>query len=400
MKRVGLITMHRVVNCGSQLQTYALFKIVESLGYHCEVIDYHYPSVYHYSRRTSCSEVRSFKGLVKLLFAHVGLLKFVQFFTLWIKERRTRQKMEIGWNGVRLTQKYDLKTIRRSPPDFDIYLVGSDQVWNPNYIVGDYSYLLEFAPDDKLKIAYSSSFGIKQLPDSERVPYARCLSRFDAIGTREPSGVEILNALGINDGVAVLDPTMLLSKSEWELYATSRRLHRGKYIFCYILSYVFKTCPWIIRYTKDVARILDSDIVFYGGGEPDCIDAAKAAGFIVLDDYIVPQDMVRYYLDAEYIIANGFHGTAFAITLDKHYTIVTNPNITDDDRVVSLLKRTGCESRAVKCGEMNYNISKDWLVNDRPERGHFNRLKAKSIDFLSSSLSGTIYSCSFGAAND
>ena len=400
MKRVGLITMHRVVNCGSQLQTYALSKIVESLGYHCDVIDYQYPSLYHYRQRASCCDWRSLKGLVKLILLHVGLLKVAQFISLKRSEWRMLPKMKLGWEGVRLTRKFDMQTIKHDPPTFDIYLVGSDQVWNPNYIIGDYTYLLDFAPDCKRRIAYSSSFGIKELPESERKSYARLLSRFDAIGTREPSGVKILDSLGVRAGVAVLDPTMLMSIPQWEEYSTKRRLYHKKYVFCYILSYVFKSTPWVIKYAKEVAEALDCEVVFYGGGEYDCIADAKAAGFVVLEAYITPQNLVRYYLDAEYIVANGFHGTAFSITLDKHYTIVTNPNYSDDDRVMSLLERTECVSRSVKCGAADYDVSREWLIGERPARESFERLKAKSMEFLSCALAGASYPGTFLGAYD
>ena len=396
MKTVGIITMHRVVNCGSQLQAYALAKIVDTFGYQCTIIDYLYPDLYHYSRRMGHGNLHSMKGAVKVLMSHIGLLKVLQYINLKKSEWRLMSKMRVGWEGLRLTRKFDVKSIKRMPPLFDVYLVGSDQVWHPGCIVGDYTYLLDFAPEGKRKIAYSASFGVKKLPESEKSPYGKLLAQFNAIGVREPSGVQILDSIGVKGGVAVLDPTMLLAQQEWELYSTKNRLHGARYVFCYILSYVFKSSPWIIRYAQDVAASLGCDVVFYGGGERDCIPDAEAGGVRVLKNYITPQDMVRYYLDAEYVIANGFHGTAFAITLDKHCTIVTNPNPSDDDRVVSLLERTGYGTRAVKCGATDYNVSTDWLMGRHPERDRFERLQAKSIEFLKCALSGEKYPRTFG----
>lgn len=396
MKTVGIITMHRVVNCGSQLQTYALSKVVQALGYECEVVDYQYPALYHYSRRMDQGNWHSMKGAIKLILSYVGVLKLFQYINLKKSEWRLMPKMRSGWCGLRLTRKFDIINIRQNPPSFDIYLVGSDQVWHPGCIVGDYTYLLDFVPDGKRKIAYSASFGVKKLPENEKESYARLLHRFNAIGVREPSGIKILDNIGVKGSVAVLDPSMLLSRRDWETYSTKNRLHSGRYLFCYILSYVFKSSPWVIKYAKDVAASLGCDVVFYGGGERDCIPDAEAAGFTVLKDYITPQDMVRYYLDAEYVIANGFHGTAFAITLGKYCSIVTNHNISDDDRVVSLLERTGYGSRAVKCNVTEYDVSKEWLMGASPVRDHFEKLKSKSIEFLKCALSGEKYTGTYG----
>ena len=400
MKTVGLITMHRVVNCGSQLQTYALYSLVSSFGYEAYVIDYLYPDVFHYKKKSDIGSLHSAKGVLKRLFHCFGLLTVAQRINLGWFQLTSSRKIRCGWKGLRLTKRYGMKSIKINPPVFDIYLVGSDQVWNPNCIVGDYTYLLDWAPESQPKVAYSSSFGVNRLPECNWPIYRNLLKRFNAIGIREPSGVSILDSLGIRNGVAVLDPVMLLTREQWVSYATTKRLHKQKYIFCYILSYVFKSNPWIVKYAKDVASTLDCEVVFYGGGEPDCMADANAAGFRVLKDYIVPQDLVRYYLDAEYIIANGFHGTAFAITLNKSYSIVTNPYPSEDDRVVSLLERTGCESRAVKCGVTNYNTDKDWLVDMAPERSRFDRLRAKSMEFLSCALTGRTYPGTFGAACD
>ena len=384
--RVGLITMHRVVNCGSQLQTIALYKIVSELGFSCVVIDYEYPALFHYSKRMGTGNWCSLKGIIKRVLFRLGLLKPVQWINMKRFELKQHTKMVKGWQGLRFTKMYNRRSIKRRPPVFDVYLVGSDQVWNPHCMVGDYTYLLDFPPAGKRKVAYSSSFGVKSLPEDEVKRYKELLSKFDAIGTRESSGVDIIEAMGINGAVAVLDPTMLLSRKEWEEYATNRRLHKGRYIFCYILSYVFKSTPWIIHYIKRVAEVLYCDVVFYGGGEQDCIPEAKAAGFHIISNYITPQDMVRY--------------SAFAIVLDKQCTIVTNPNPTNDDRVVSLLNRTGYIPRAIKCGEEDCNLSKEWLVGRSIDRAKFERLQKKSMEFLKCALMGEVYPATYGQARD
>ena len=386
-KNVGLLTMHRVVNCGSQLQTYALQKTVENLGYACEVIDYKYPDIYHYHQKMGTGDFSTIKGVMKKLMYCLGLLRFAQALNIRLFNLRTGAKLRCGFKGVNLTRPYTINSIKRTPPKYDIFLSGSDQVWNPGCIVGDYTFLFDFVRDGSRKIAYSSSFGLKALPDEVKADYKRLLKEFGAIGVRETSGVEIVKDLTGQDAVAVLDPTMLLSVAQWEGYATQTRLNERRYIFCYVLSYVFKSTPWIMGYATRIAELLGCEVVFYGGGERDCLADARAAGFKVIDRYISPQEFIRYYLDAEYVIATGFHGTAFSITLGKNFSVVANPHPTNDDRVMSLVRRLGLEERSITCGEDYSWLDTKWLKRGVPKaEKEFERQKRLSLDFLKGAL--------------
>lgn len=389
IKRVGLLTMHRVVNCGSQLQTYALYKKICDLGYGCEVIDYEYPALYHYSRKMGVGDRCTLKGMFKRLLSICRLLRVVQRISIWRYNRSVSEQVRVGMRGIKLSRHFDIRSVRRNPPQYDIYLTGSDQVWNPGCIVGDWNFLLAFVPIGAKKIAYSSSFGVNALPKEVEPVYAKWLAKFDAIGVREPSGVEIVRGLTGKDAFAVLDPTMLLTKKEWNEYASERRLFPKAYLFLYVLSYVFKASPWIMGYARKIADILGCEVVFYGGGEPDCIEDARAFGFHVLPRYISPQDFLRYYIDAEFIVATGFHGTAFAITLEKEFSIVTNPLPTKDDRVSSLLVRLGLDSHAIACGSKYDCLMREDLFRlNKDSRDEFHRQLRESHQFLKKALAG------------
>lgn len=387
-RSVGLLTMHRVTNCGSQLQAYALQRVVNALGYDCKVIDYEYPSLFHYSRKMDKGNLKSVKGVIKKILNALGLLRLVQGVNIWRFNLQVRRQMREGFQGVKLTRAYNISSIKRHPPRFDIYLIGSDQVWNPDCIVGDYTFLLDFAPECVGRVAYSASFGVRELPREYNDEYAGLLRRFSAIGVRESSGAEIVRRLTGQDAVPVLDPTMLLTADDWKRYAAPWVDAKRKYVFCYVLSYVFKASPWIMGYARRVADMLGCEVVFYGGGESDCIEDARKAGFEVLEQYIAPQRLVRYYLDAEYVIATGFHGTALAITLGKALSIVVNPNPTLDDRVVSLANRMGLESRCVVCGADYEKLDLSWLRErcDIDEDCKLAAARADSLAFLRRAL--------------
>ena len=119
MKRVGIVTMHKVVNYGSALQAWATQEVIRRLGYDVLIIDYVYPNAFHIKdkKRNIARSVLQW------------CLHFCQGFP-WEKKRKHFEKF---WNdNFNLTQTYPcVESIYNNPPDFDVYVAGSDQIWNP-----------------------------------------------------------------------------------------------------------------------------------------------------------------------------------------------------------------------------------------------------------------------------
>lgn len=198
-KSVGIITIQNA-NYGSTLQMFALYTIVNKLGYNCTIIDYQYPTKYHrqnsignenkYSQNILNPQVliRKIRNLYKRIIRSIIKKKYpsnnlTNVFNEFISQCHTT------------SISYDKDSIIKNPPLFDIYMTGSDQVWNPRYYHRDYSFLLNFTKDKQKRVSYASSFGTKQLIEAYKDDYSKLLKRYDFVSTRERSGVVLYEQL-------------------------------------------------------------------------------------------------------------------------------------------------------------------------------------------------------------
>jgi len=115
---------------------------------------------------------------------------------------------------------------------YDKFIVGSDQVWNYNNNGKDFAYFLDFVEENNKKISYSSSFGVKSIPNSLKDEYAKYLSQIKYLSTREEYGCRIIKELTGEKADLVLDPVFLLDKNKW-LSLIKKEKKKEKYIFCY-----------------------------------------------------------------------------------------------------------------------------------------------------------------------
>lgn len=385
MKTVGLLTLHRVMNCGSQLQTYATVKAVESLGYACTVIDYLYPSPYHVMH--SLGDENKYGGRlrsVKKILGWFGLLRLARCFTTWMKCRRAGVRFR-QFADVRITRPYSHARLRRNLPQFDIYLTGSDQTWNPRYLAKDFTYLLDFCGETANRVAYAASFGCNALPDWCKADYAKCLSRYSAISVRESSGVGIVRDLVGKVAADVLDPTFLLCREDWLPKASQRVPSDRRFIFCYILSYVFNPFSYVIDLVRKLASDLNAEVVFYTG---EVTDGLRASGFEIIDAHVrplPPDEFLEYFEKAEFVVTTSFHGTAFSANFKKNFYAILNPNATKDDRVRSFLSKVELESRGIEMGgdlSRLPSIETDYTVAGEKMK----TLRTRSMDYLEKAL--------------
>ena len=220
MKKIGLITIYHVPNYGSVLQTYATQVLLEKMGLECEIINYKYPNEWHHSLGRPRPTFRTFLGcLLGLTPAHRKANKLIKFKKENFKFTRLYNSLD------------ELKSADWSK--FDVFAVGSDQVWKSHFTLGDSAFMLSFIPDDKHCISIASSFASKSIPEPFREKYKKYLSKFAAISVREQNGVDLIRKeLGIECTPQVLlDPTLLLSKDEWlTLIPRSSFKKKKKYI--------------------------------------------------------------------------------------------------------------------------------------------------------------------------
>ena len=368
MKKVGIITQHRVVNYGSMLQTYALQEKIEELGYKCEVIDY-YPERFTpvgMLKRIKTKSIKLEKSLALRTIARMVIIpsyfiRFKMFFDFLKKRINLSRKT---FHTLEELQSYNFK--------YDIFCTGSDQVWNYGWNEKiEYPYFLSFAPDKSPKISYASSFGKATLLDCEIDETKKLLSRYNHISVRELSGVDIINKLGIEGSTNVLDPTLLLTGNEWRKIA-SGKYKKDKYILVYNLNRNKK----IDNYAKTLAkktglkvRYISYQIhEFYKNGKMFC--NSKVEDFLSLID------------NAQYVITDSFHATAFSLIFNKEFVIVYPGKYST--RLQSILEILGLTNRVAK-DENDMSVIEN-IINYETVNAILNEERSRSIEWLRKAL--------------
>lgn len=367
--KVGIITMHKVINFGSALQAYALQKKIEDLACDVEIIDYKYPNFIHKDK------VSWFSGLVK------NIVHYINCAIVGFPNIRQAERYKRVWKEHFHLSHKSYKTedeLKKDCPTYDIYMTGSDQVWNSHFTKSDSSFLLEFAPTDKRKCAYSSSFAYDYIPVEYKYLFEKNLPFYEHISVREESGVGLVKNIIGKDVPVVCDPTLLLSKEEWATFAKGAKKYIKKpYILVYILTYSFDPFPEVDYIVNEIQRLTGLNVVHLDAGRRDYF---KPNSMVVKD--AGPKEFVDLFLNAEFIITTSFHGTVFSINFEKtFYSIIKTDN--PDSRISSVLKLTGLQERGIAANEKKINLDDvDYTMSSKK----LDQFRNLSVNYLKSCL--------------
>lgn len=328
MKKASLITMHRIYNYGSVLQSYATQRILEDAGLECEILDYISPFRAKKPLFLECPPKIENHKLKKALYYIAKIpsfaLKDITFGSFIQKYLKLSPKQYIT-NA----------DILRDPPKADIYITGSDQVWNSKYNHGvDPSYYLNYAQLGSRKIAFVASFGRNELSEEEAKAVKPMLEEYDSISVREDSAADILAKMGI-EGEVLIDPTLQIKKEDWIALA-SPRLVKQPYLLLFLL---YNEDNGASAYAKKVATDKGLKVVKLSW------ELKKPAGVDCLFTHRKPQDFLSLFANSEYVVTNSFHGVAFSINLNREFSFV--PRSEFNGRIESLLRLTGLENRKI-----------------------------------------------------
>lgn len=361
MKKISLLTIFDVANFGTFLQALATAVTIQSFGAKVEILHYERP----FKNTTLLKRNIIVRGMYYLYFWLRGLdgclflhrcRKFVAKYT-------------------QITRAYfSLEELRHNPPKADVYLTGSDQVWNTSHNQGlDEVFYLSFAPKDAKKVSYAASIGQNDIPDEYKDMTKKLLSNYDAISVRENSAVLILSELGLK-AVQVLDPTLLLDKKQWLKYA-SKRLVKEDYLLVYSVEpkEFDNKVSEIARCIADELNLKIVSVSNYGKEK-------HILGCDFYYDFALPQDFLSLMAHASFVVASSFHGTAFAINFNRPFLTVTPSAFSS--RIASLLTLTGLKGRQINDVE---DINKD-MIYENIDYEKVNSIlevdRKKSLDFI------------------
>lgn len=364
--KVDIITLHRITNFGSMLQTYATQTAVEKLGHQVEVIDF-VPDGITFKR--GCwpkNDVPVWKKLVKLI--PLFGVNVIQYYILgkFISKYIHTSKKRYGC----------YQDILDDVPKADAYLSGSDQVWNTqnNNPKDDLkAYYLGFAPKGKRRVAYAGSFGKNNFTEEESAVIREYIAKYDHVSVREDDGLKILEQHGVNNGVHVVDPTLLLNAEEWRAFA-NKKVPRPGYIFVYNLNrnQLLKDIAIAIAKKKNLRIINFADTFdFIKGAENRMFNSAL--------------DFINHIANADLVLTDSFHGTAFSVNFSRQFIVTKAPRY--NSRLESILRQIGLmDSRMIDSLEEGLKASEK-LIDYTEVNTVMDAARKQSYEYLKQALS-------------
>lgn len=365
--KVAVTTLHHVRNYGSLLQTYATQKTVEKLGHSCEIVDYIPRGLtLKYGILTIKSQGNIVKDIARksaaALFFSIQQATMIRFLK----------------KNVNLSNKTysTYKELECDPPIADVYVSGSDQIWNTqNYNLPDdvKGYYLQYVPQGKVKVAYASSIGKDEFSDEEKISVKEYLKDFKAISVREKSAVSMLEEIGVENAVHVLDPTLLLTKEEWLEFLGEHKKEKEPFIFVYNLNRNIHVKSFALKLAKEKGlKIINfSDTLDFMSGADNRI-------------HNTVYDFLYYLANAEYVVTDSFHGTAFSVNLGKQFVSFAAPRF--NSRLLSILELFDLQDRFLT--EFDGTVDAvDKEIDKEKVQNKLNDERERCLLFLKQSLS-------------
>lgn len=309
---IGIITFHCSNNYGAMLQAYGLKTFLRRNGKPADIVRYEpfYMTGRHWW--IPYAPIRGLKGRIW------GLFNMWNEFRIHLqtKEDFSRQLKNMNYFRYKYLvdkrQKRALSLAGLKRLKYKYYVVGSDQIWNPDITCGlRKAYFGAF--DNKWKkkvISYAASFGGAELAQRHDKEFAKLVRRLDAVSVREEAAVPYVERLYGKEVTAVLDPVFFLKKESWQKVERIPDRVKDR---SYILVYVTEPNEAMSDYAKKLSRETELPVIEVRAGQ-----LGTNAGFEV-DHTAGPAELLGYIHKAEYVVSNSFHAVAFSMIYEKQF---------------------------------------------------------------------------------
>lgn len=354
--KIAITTFHRAYNYGAVLQCYALYHSLKTLGHKCYVLDY-WPK-YFYNQYYVHGDFSLTHPPVKTWINHLRINK--------VLNKRNKGFEEFLENYLQLYPvDIDDGRISLKNNTFDLFITGSDQVWNDRCARFDRNYFLDFPSAKKSdRASYAASFGLKKISENLREEYKNRLSGFKAYSVRENDGKDILeDLLGITASVNC-DPTLLLSQHDWNDVASNDMDSSSPYVLVYYVTKTNKLQEQAYAYAKKngyklITLPCNMSIDVLTGKNDDSFDAE-------LHLNASPVEFLNLFKNASYVFTNSFHGTVFSLLYHKQFfSQIKLEGNKRNNRALNLLHQVGLTPDNFSSDAFNTNIDTDWDFVDR-----------------------------------
>ncbi|MBT3042066.1 MAG: polysaccharide pyruvyl transferase family protein [Candidatus Thiodiazotropha sp. (ex Codakia orbicularis)] len=376
--KIGILTQPLHNNYGGLLQAFALQVVLKRLGHEVWTVDF-----WKVDRK---KDLRFYPRIIKSIFIRaVQRYLLGRSVSVWVwptnsnNRKVTRHLRRFVEENIKTTSK-----INNSPQlsllkeyHFDAYVVGSDQVWRPEYSPNLLHYFLDFLSDDTMvkRISYAASFGVEdwEFTPEETVVCAGLAQKFDAISVREDSAIELCRKYLELPAVHVLDPTMLLDKDDYIALVNEDDIPEFN---AEIISYVLDATPEKKHIINAISEVIGVNACFVNNA------------ISRYHDNVFPPvtQWIRGYMDTDFVITDSFHGTVFSIIFNRPFIAIGNEE-RGLTRFVSLLKMFDLENRLLHSADQ---ITAE-LINEKIDWDRVNSIlsqkRQEALVFLTGSLS-------------
>lgn len=349
MARIGIVSIYDTGNVGNRLQNFALATVIRELGHDPVVIrNIAYPY--------ACDPALATEFGVPVLSAtaHLPRPRWVPNVLRGVPRALLRGVQERDARGVRRAVAVSLRRRALSQEsraeldlddriiaapgdadgladDYDVFIAGSDQVWNPGFRYGCPTDFLRFARPEQ-RVSYAASIGVSQLSAEMRAVFAVFLADFPRLSVREEAAAMLIDDVIGRRPAVTLDPTLLLTADHWSAMADRAPvLEDGPFMSSYLLY-------------RD------------GNGVFANIAERSAAAGLTHHDIIAPRRLTADHLglaaflrgirDAEYVVTDSFHATVFSLLFGTPVSVLGR-GTHQDARVRTLLNHIGMDPDSV-----------------------------------------------------
>lgn len=331
--KIGIITFHNVINYGATLQALALQESIRKKSQDVSIINYTPIDVF--------SAYKPFSLIKNKRYAKNSLKRAVKSVAsdarhFWFISKRNKTFNEFGKKYFNYSGEacQSLDKLKKSLPDYDVCFAGSDQIWNPDITYGfDSAYFLDFGKKNMVRASYAASIGRETFNSKEKQVLCEYLNEFDYISLRERTAQNLLNTLTDKPIEVVLDPTLLLNANDWRRLFSIQPQSK-EYIFVYTLY----PNPKLNLFVEKLSKLKNLPVVTINR-KP--VYSNEVERYPLAD----PCEFVSLIANAQYVVTNSFHGTAFSVNFSKNFITFTGER--RNSRITDLLKILGISERAV-----------------------------------------------------
>lgn len=340
-KKIGLVTYYGD-NYGACLQAYALQSSINSLGYICSIVEYNNILSQVEKENVVSKIIRVLKdGNIRHAISRYKTSKYITEANQHrhvLCEKFRQVNLNIAHNKCVSDKDFYL-----IPPEFDAYVCGSDQIWNPTFYGECHPiYYLDFVPKGKKRIAYAPSVGVSYIDQKYADDLTKYLNKFDNISVRETNSVKLLSQFTSKKIEWVLDPTLLLKEQDYVKLESNIRIPNKPYIFCYL----FGMEDNIDDIKRKIQSITDMPII--------SIPFVKRE--ILSDDIKImdagPSEFIHLIKNAALVLTDSFHATAFSINFKVPFVSLLRQKENEKNemssRIKSILSKLNLEHRLVR----------------------------------------------------